>query len=252
MCIKPKNPELPFDTRMRSFSSALGSPLYFFETSIQAGPTTRSSIAWHATVLCNRYGHETRILHDAGKAEIVGAFNRIAEEAQPADSGLLFYAGHGYLMDDTKMGFWIPVDASVRSAANWLSNSDITKLLKAIPYRQVILISDSYFSGSLTREQKITGAATPKTSDILNKRSVLAFSSGGEEPVSDEGLDGHSIFAWHLINTMKATIEGTSLGFDVYRTVHNCVQKNYPQEPQYGAVYSAGHMSGGDYLFSTE
>ena len=34
--------------------------------------------------------------------------------------------------------------------------------------------------------------------DILMKRSVVVLSSGGDEPVSDEGKDGHSIFAWNL------------------------------------------------------
>lgn len=205
-----------------------------------------------AEVLRNRFDYETEVLHNVGKARIIETFNRVAEETRPEDSVLLFYAGHGYLMDDTKMGFWIPVDASVRTAANWISNADITKLLKALPSRQVILISDSCFSGSLTREQRISDSVTPKTSEILSKRSVLAFSSGGEEPVSDEGLDGHSIFAWYFINTIKASSEGASRGFDIYRSVHIGVQKNYPQEPQYGAVYSAGHMSGGDYLFNTK
>ncbi|MFA6971040.1 MAG: caspase family protein [Gallionella sp.] len=205
-----------------------------------------------AEVLRTRFGYETQILHDAGKTKIIETFNKIAEETKPEDSVLLFYAGHGYLMDDTKLGFWIPVDGSVRSAANWISNTDITKLLKAIPAQQVILISDSCFSGSLTREQKITDSLTKKSADISLPRSVLAFSSGGEEPVSDEGLDGHSIFAWHFIKTMSSINKGTAAGFDIYRVVHDGVKKDYPQEPQYGAVYSAGHISGGEYLFNTK
>lgn len=205
-----------------------------------------------AEVLQLRYGYETRVLHNAGKAKIVETFNQVAEEAGPNDSVLLFYAGHGYLMDDTKMGFWIPVDASVRTAANWISNSDISKLLKAIPSRQVLLISDSCFSGSLTREQKLSAGISAKDADILSRRSVLAFSSGGEEPVSDDGMEGHSIFAWHFIHTMEKTNRGTALGFDIYRTVHDGVTSGYPQEPQYGAVYSAGHADGGEYLFQTK
>lgn len=37
---------------------------------------------------------------------------------------LLFYAGHGYLLDDTKMGYWIPIDASVKTAAGWITSSN--------------------------------------------------------------------------------------------------------------------------------
>ncbi len=201
-----------------------------------------------ALVLRNQYGYETRVVRDAGKAEIIRALNDVADEARPEDSVLLFYAGHGYLMDDSKMGFWIPVDGSAKTAANWISNSDISKLLQAIPARQVILVSDSCFSGSLTREQKLTAAFAPKADDILRRRSVLAFSSGDEEPVSDEGKDGHSIFAWHLIRTLEKA-RGALVGYEIYRQVREGVVKDYPQEPQYGAVFSAGHVSGGEYLF---
>lgn len=203
-----------------------------------------------AEVLRSRFGYETRVLHDAGKTQIIEALNKVAEEAKPEDSVLLLYAGHGYMMDDTRMGYWIPVDGSTKTAANWISNTDISKLLHAIPSRQVILVSDSCFSGSLTREQKLTGSFVPKAAEILQRRAVLAFSSGDEEPVSDEGKEGHSIFAWNLIKTLGA-VNGATVGFEIYRTVHDGVVKDYPQVPQYGAVFSAGHTDGGEYLFDT-
>lgn len=201
-----------------------------------------------AALLRGRFGYETRVLHNASKLQTMEAINRIAEETRPEDSVLLFYAGHGYLMDDTKMGFWIPVDGSEKTAANWISNTDISKLLHAIPARQVILVSDSCFSGSLTREQKLTSSFVLKADEILRRRAVLALSSGDEEPVSDEGRGGHSIFAWHLIKTLES-IGSVAVGFEIYRNVHDRVVKEFPQTPQYGAVFSAGHMSGGEFLF---
>ena len=201
-----------------------------------------------AEVLRSRFGFETRVLHDASKAQMVQAINRIADETTPDDNVLLFYAGHGYEMDDTKMGFWIPVDASVKTAANWISNTDISKLLQAIRARQLILVSDSCFSGSLTREQKMSSDGAIKSEEILRRRSVLVLSSGGDEPVSDEGKEGHSIFAWSLIKTLDSS-QGITPGYKVYSNVYGQVTKDAAQEPQYGAVVSAGHMSGGEYLF---
>ncbi|WIM04928.1 MAG: caspase family protein [Candidatus Nitricoxidivorans perseverans] len=201
-----------------------------------------------AEILKNRFGFEPRVLKNAGKAQIVEALNKIAAEATPEDSVLLFYAGHGYLMDDTKMGFWIPVDASVKTAAGWISNTDISRLLAAIKARQLILVSDSCFSGSLTKEQKIGAGGAANRDEVLRRRSVLVLSSGGDEPVSDEGKEGHSIFAWNLIKTLEAA-DGVTPGYEVYRQVRGRVMKDYPQEPQYGAVVSAGHASGGEYLF---
>jgi len=201
-----------------------------------------------AAILRERFGYDARILRNAGKAEIIAAFNRIAAESQAEDSIVLFYAGHGYLMDDTGMGFWIPVDASVTTAANWISNTDIGKLLHAIPARQLILVSDSCFSGTLTKEQKVGEAASLKPEEVLRRRSVLVLSSGDDEPVSDEGKGGHSVFAWNLARSLDA-IDGTAPGYEVWRQVHGNVTREFPQEPQYGAVISAGHAEGGEYLF---
>lgn len=200
-------------------------------------------------ILHERFGYEVRLVQDAKKGDVVAALNRIGVEAKSGDSVLVVYAGHGYLMDDTKMGYWIPVDGSTKSPANWVSNSDISKFLKNIPARQVILISDSCFSGSLTREEKIVSATKGVNRDrILDKRSVLAMSSGGEEPVSDEGKEGHSIFAWALIKALNST-ESMTPGVQLFNGVKNDVTKDYEQVPQYGAVLSAGHMDGGEYLF---
>ena len=200
-----------------------------------------------AELLKQRFGYEVKTVSNAGKLAIANALNQLAKEVRGTDSVLVMYAGHGYLMEDTNMGFWIPVDASVKTAANWISNTDIARFLQAIPARQMILISDSCFSGTLTREQQLKGGGKLSRDEILKRRSVLVMSSGGDEPVSDEGKDGHSIFAWSLINALKK-LEGDAAGYDLFRTVRDQVKAEYPQEPAYGAVLSAGHKEGGDYL----
>lgn len=219
-----------------------------YKMPIPALETPIADVTDISRVLRGRLGFETRIVANASKAQIIDAINQVAAEVQPGDSVLLLYAGHGYLMDENKMGYWIPVDGSVKSPANWISNSDISKLLKAIPAHQVILVSDSCFSGSLTKEQKISTGAKPNTEALRKQRSVLALSSGDEEPVSDEGKEGHSIFAYNLIKTLE-TARGLTPGYEIYRIVHGNVSKEYPQTPQYGAVTTAGHSSGGEYLF---
>lgn len=200
-------------------------------------------------VLHDRFGYEVRIVKDAKKADMVTALNQIGSETKFGDSVMIAYAGHGYLMESTKMGYWIPVDGTTKSPANWVSNSDISKFLKNIPAKQIILISDSCYSGTLTKEEKITAAT--KTDDreaVLTRRSVLTMSSGGDEPVSDEGKEGHSIFAWSMIGALK-TLGPVTPGAQLFQKVKKEVLKEYPQEPQYGAVLSAGHKVGGDYFF---
>jgi len=222
-------------------NNAYAAPIPPLETPI-------ADVSQIAGVLQGRFGFETVVVKDAGKATIIEALNKVAAEARPEDSVLLFYAGHGYLLDDVNMGYWIPVDASVKTAQGWISNSDISKLLSAIRARQLILVSDSCYSGSLTREQKVAPGRELAPEEILKRRSVLVLSSGADEPVSDEGKEGHSIFAWNLIKTLQGT-GPLAPGVQVWSAVRSGVSREYPQQPQYGAVVSAGHAEGGDFLF---
>jgi uncharacterized caspase-like protein len=201
-----------------------------------------------AELLRTRFGYETRLLRDAKKADIARALNGLAAEVGAEDSVLIFYAGHGYLDDGSDMGYWLPVDASVKSAANWISNADIARFLSAVPARQVILVSDSCFSGTLTRELRVAPGAKVDPGEVLRKRSVLVLTSGGEEPVSDEGKEGHSVFAWHFVRVLDGT-RALAPGAQVFSAVRSGVERDFPQTPQYGAAISAGHVAGGEYLF---
>ncbi|MDO8811695.1 MAG: caspase family protein [Gallionella sp.] len=197
-----------------------------------------------------KMGYDVRMVHNGTRADIVRTLNQISDETGSKDSVVVYYAGHGYQMEDTKVGYWIPSDASTKDPSKWISNSDINKMLTNIPAKQMILVSDSCYSGALTSEQKVTSAVAGKNAqEILGKRSVLVMSSGGEEPVMDEGRDGHSIFAWHLMDRLN-NVDQYKNGTEVFEAVKDGVAKDgIPQTPQYGASLSAGHMAGGEYLF---
>ncbi|MBV2235179.1 MAG: caspase family protein [Sterolibacterium sp.] len=221
-----------------------------YQSPIPSLETPGNDVEAIAAALRQKAGFEVQLLKDASKADLIRTVAALARNTGPADSVFIYYAGHGYLMDDTAMGYWLPTDASVKTAARWISNTDIAKLLAAIPARQLMLVSDSCFSGSLTREQTIkTRSSMTSPTDVLRKRSVLVLSSGGEEPVSDEGKQGHSIFAWHFLRSLDQ-IGGTVVGYDLYRQVRKAVSNDFPQQPEYGAVISAGHENGGEYLFN--
>src|SRR5207302_1889592 len=80
---------------------------------------------------------------------------------------------------------------------------DIGRVLENIPARQVLLVSDSCYSGTLTRDAKLQkNAVLHDPAAVLARRSVTVLTSGGEEPVADAGKDGHSVFAWHLIRSL--------------------------------------------------
>ncbi|HEV3009086.1 MAG TPA: YDG domain-containing protein [Burkholderiales bacterium] len=196
-----------------------------------------------------RFGYDVRLLPDADKATIVGELNRLILESGPNDSVTVFYAGHGHVVEKTGRGYWIPAKASSDEPSQWISNQDIGKFLARIPAKQILLVSDSCYSGTLARDAKVQRAElAPDASAILARRSVTVLSSGGDEPVADSGKDGHSVFAWHFIRT-AGNVEGVSRGVDIYEQVAERVMQDFPQEPQYGAAVASGHETGADFLF---
>ena len=144
-------------------------------------------------MLQERFGYEVTVIKNASKADMVRALKNISERSEQDESVLVFYAGHGYQMDESKAGFWLPTDATASDPRTWLSNNDIQRFLNRIDAKQIIVVSDSCFSGTLTKEQTVDAPRTAPREQLLSRRAVVTFSSGDEEPVSDDGLDGHSM-----------------------------------------------------------
>lgn len=196
-----------------------------------------------------QFGYEVRTLPNADKATIVRALNRLILESGPNDSVTVFYAGHGQVIEKTGRGYWIPARASADDPTQWISNQDIGRALENIPAKQVLLVSDSCYSGTLTRDAKVQRAEVlTDPARVLERRSVTVLSSGGEEPVADQGRDGHSVFAWHYMQALRG-VENWSNGVDVHDRLAASVAKEFPQEPQYGEAMGSGHQRGGDFLF---
>ena len=106
-----------------------------------------------ARVLETQLGYQTVVVRDASREAIVGVLNRLALTARVHDSVVIYYAGHGTVVDATGLGYWIPASANAERPESWISNSDIGKLVGSIRASQVVLISDSCFSGSLVSDR---------------------------------------------------------------------------------------------------
>jgi hypothetical protein len=196
-----------------------------------------------------RLGYETTVLENPTREQIVRAFNRLAVEARPEDSVVVYFGGHGVVVpvDGVDTGFWLPADIDSRQPGTWLANGDIARLIAAIGSRQVMLVSDSCYSGRLVgRESVDVGGAA--AGDLLSRRAAIVLSSGGDEPVSDEGKDGHSVFAWHFMRALEG-LDGWQPGNSLFERLRTAVNREFPQTPQYGGSRGLGHEGNTDYLF---
>ena len=123
----------------------------------------------------------------------------------PADSVVVYDAGHDEWAEKSGLGYRQPADADASRADTWISNADIDRVLRQLPASQVALISDScFFSGSLVSGERICGATAPQDpAALLGRRAAVVMTSGGNEPVFDSGKNGHSPFAWSLVQSLQ-------------------------------------------------
>lgn len=193
-------------------------------------------------------GYETLVLENPSRAMLYQTLNQLQFTVGPEDSVVLYYAGHGELVEKTGQGYWQAADADASRPETWISNADIGKLLRQLPAQQVAMISDSCFSGSLVSGERIRGINTQDANALLAHRAAVVMSSGGNEPVFDSGKNGHSPFAWSLMQTL-GQVSSWKPGSSLFEQIRFQVARQLPQRPQYGAARDGGHEAGADYLF---
>ncbi|MGD8514003.1 MAG: caspase family protein, partial [Granulosicoccaceae bacterium] len=207
-----------------------------------------------AKVLRRDYGFKITLLRDVDRATTLDALDLQVERLGERDNLLIFYAGHGHLDPATGEGYWLPVSANPRRRSEWISNKTINDTLRAVRARHVMVISDSCFSGTLTRNVRAgldvardRGAYYHK---LVRQRSRTALTSGGLEPVDDGGGGGHSVFAGALLAMLESNREAVLEGEQLYQMIRRPVALNSSaqQQPAYADVRQTGH-EGGDFLF---
>ncbi len=212
-----------------------------------------------ARVLRDRYGFHVTLIRDATRYDILSALNTMRAELTDRDNLLVYYAGHGELDKVNMRGQWLPVDAERDSTANWISNVAITDILNAMNARHVMVVSDSCYSGALTRSTlaNLDGALSDEKrkawlTTLASKRSRTALTSGGLSPVLDAGGGGHSVFARAFLDVLDGNdgiLEGQRLYQELSARVTYAAQNyQFEQLPQYAPIKFAGHEAGDFFL----
>ncbi|HKT71410.1 MAG TPA: C13 family peptidase [Steroidobacteraceae bacterium] len=216
------------------------------------------------TAALERYGFKghTTVLADPTGKEMMNAVAQFLSQTGPNDSVLIYYAGHGALMDATS--YWLPKDADPINRATWVSTGWVTEMIHQAKARHVLLVVDSCYAGVMVRSTNLkivtaTPAAEPDRVKLLARlpsRTVLT--SGGNEPVVSGGPAGNSVFAGQFIRVLednRGVLDGSALyealadGMDrTLAAVSSLGIANASQHPRYAVLANAGHLNG-DFLF---
>ena len=245
----PPTPGSLQESEGHAYALVIGNDDYHHVTPLKTAVKDAKAVG---KLLNEKYGFRTTIVTNATRGAMLGALDEFRAKLGPADSLLIYYAGHGWLDAAAERGFWIPVDAAAGNRANWLSNADISDTLKAIRARHVMVVADSCYSGTLTRNAvrgiQVGAGTAERFAQMRGLRSRTALTSGGLEPVLDGGGDGHSVFARAFLTILQknnTTLDGTG----VFQAIRHRVRLNAEQTPQYANIRFTGHQVGADFIF---
>lgn len=210
-------------------------------------------------MLEQRYDFQVTVLADATRRDMFAAFNALRARLKPEDNLLVFYAGHGDLEESTQRGYWVPVDGERGNRSNWMSVVDVTDQINALGVRQVLVVADSCYSGTMARTALPVADADlvgerhwDALRAISQLRARVALTSGGLEPVVDGGAGRNSLFASSLLEVLEAVNEPieTRRLFDALaaRFSLRAQRLKVQQKPLYAPIRFAGHEAG-DFIF---
>ena len=205
------------------------------------------------SILREQYGFETKLLLNAGRRDIFLALSYYRQKVEQNDNLLVYYGGHGHFDRDAEKAYWLPVDARREDSANWVSADDITSNLKAVAAKHILVVSDSCYSGTIYRGLDMTTGEAAARDKFLQKmqagRSRTLMASGGNEPVSDGGGDGHSVFARVFLTGLTQMERQSFTASELFRDfVQERVAGKADQTPEYNPLRNSGHESG-DFVF---
>jgi uncharacterized caspase-like protein len=232
------------------FALVIGNNAYQHVQRLQTAEADAKEVA---AILQDQYGFQTKLLLNANRQQIISAINAFRRDLAPDSNLLIYYAGHGINDREIDKAYWLPIDARLDDNSNWISADDITSNIKGIPAKHVLIVSDSCYSGTLTRGLEASMPVPSERQRYLQKmfagKSRTLMASGGNEPVADGGGGNHSIFANALLRGLKQMEKSEFTAGELFRDfVEESVAGRARQTPEYNPLRNSGHESG-DFVF---
>jgi len=224
----------------------------YVDTSIPDLETPLNDATALADLLRTKYGFKVQLLLDrkATKKAIFNALRSLAASTKQDDSVLIYFAGHGDIDRIYNDGWWIPADARGGDPLTYLDNVQVQKSMRSMKARHALLISDSCYSGTLFgKARAMPSVITDKYYlSLYNEKSRWGMTSGNKEPVSDEGTENHSVFAYQLLKELRKNDKPFLSTQEIYTRIAPIVSNNSEQTPLCRPIRNTGDQ-GGEFIF---
>ncbi len=205
-------------------------------------------------VLVQRYGFAREkivelINGQATREGIENALYELRKKTGKNDSIFIYYAGHGQIDQEDQIGYWVPVEGKAQSPGTFISNARIRDEIARMKARHVYLVADSCFSGTLFASSR----GLPPLNDkffqrLYANKSRWALTSGQNEPVTDQGKGGHSMFAYFFLKLLNENEDPYLVPSHIYDQIAPLIGRNTDQQPRSEPLQNAGD-EGGQFVF---
>lgn len=167
-------------------------------------------------LLRERYAYEPRYLlgEDATRTGIEEAIAGLGSELGPRDALVVFFAGHGQVVDlpsHGRAGFLVPYDAELDLAdrsdpRRWreeaIEMAGLVGRIESLPAQHVLLVADCCCSGFMTKRGSLAERADLQAIMTGTSRSVLAASTEAQAAREDRST-GHGYFTAALLRELE-------------------------------------------------
>jgi hypothetical protein len=197
-----------------------------------------------ATILQRDYKFDSFILlaemEQTTKTNIHNQLRNILLNAKANDSVTILYAGHGEYDQRLNSSFILASDSLFSDSSTWFSLKDLNTFINASHAQHINLISDACFAGNIF-ENNLRGGGYQA---FTNKKSRLALTSGGVEPVSDGPKGKNSPFNDTLFTILSNNRKKKMLFSELANQVILSFEESHRQTPLFGELQQTGHANG--------
>lgn len=201
-----------------------------------------------ATLLMSKYNFDfsnVTLIRDeqATRSNIYKGLRGLIEKVTPQDNLVIYFSGHGYFDPLLNEGYWIPVDAELNSSGDYVSNTEILKILGSINSQHTFLVADACFSGALFADSR-----RGYTENVEKFKSRWGLASGRLETVSDGAVGSNSPFAKRVIQFLQDNKKDKFAISEMIQYVKTQVAEDTNQTPIGNPLKALGD-EGGELVF---
>lgn len=127
---------------------------------------------------------------------------------------IVYYAGHGYPDENTKVPYLIPVDVSASNLEMGIKLNDLYKNLSATNAKRIVVFLDACFTGGGRTSSLLAsrGIKVVPKEDALNGNIVVISASTGLQSALPYQNEKHGMFSYYLLKKMQESKGNTTLG----------------------------------------